>query len=257
MMLLCVYKSKFHGAFACATAWRCRFLTARRSLHGRIRHSTHWLICAQVIICSPNTRLGGESLLVHQELRFHRLIVDESHATRGATERFLSENALVDPPPPGNTYSRRTFTPRFDSCWLVTGTPFTTGLGQMKTGAAALGCWTGKLSAFDGRTQRPKTFAAAADALRALMIRHTKDQVINGGRALSLPKLDARTVRIDLPQAARAGYEQLRASCADKVRRRVGTVLCGNQVSGAPRHRRVISHRHGQAIAARHGPGES
>ena len=56
------------------------------------------------------------------------------------------------------------------------------------------------------------------------MIRHTKDQVINGGRALSLPKLDARTVRIDLPQAARAGYEQLRASCADKVRRRVGMV---------------------------------
>ena len=220
-------------------------------------HSTHWLICAQVIICSPNTRLGGESLLVHQELRFHRLIVDESHATRGATERFLSENALVDPPPPGNTYSRRTFTPRFDSCWLVTGTPFTTGLSQMKTGAQALGCWSGKLATFDGRTQRPKIFAAAADALRALMIRHTKDQVINGGRALSLPKLDARTVRIDLPQAARAGYEQLRASCADKVRRRVGTVLCGNQVSGAPRHRRVIPHRHGQAIAARHGPGES
>ena len=130
----------------------------------------------------------------------------------------------MDHPPPGNTYSRRTFTPRFDSCWLVTGTPFTTGLSQMKTGAAALGCWSGKLATFDGRTQRPKIFAAAADALRALMIRHTKDQVINGGRALSLPKLDARTVRIDLPQAARAGYEQLRASCADKVRRRVGMV---------------------------------
>ena len=177
-----------------------------------------------VIICSPNTRLSGDSLLVHRELRFHRLIVDEAHATRGATERFLRESALVDPPPPGNTYSRRTFTPRFDSCWLVTGTPFTTGLSQMKTGAAALGCWSGKLATFDGRTQRPKIFAAAADALRALMIRHTKDQVINGGRALSLPKLDARTVRIDLPQAARAGYEQLRASCADKVRRRVGMV---------------------------------
>ena len=169
MMLLCVYKSKFHGAFACAIACRCRFLACM----------THWLICAQVIICSPNTRLGGESLLVHQELRFHRLIVDEAHATRGATERFLSENALVDPPPPGNTYSRRTFTPRFDSCWLVTGTPFTTGLSQMKTGAQALGCWSGKLATFDGRTQRPKIFAAAADALRALMIRHTKDQVIN------------------------------------------------------------------------------
>ena len=27
-MLLCVYKSKFHGAFACAIAWRCRFLNA-------------------------------------------------------------------------------------------------------------------------------------------------------------------------------------------------------------------------------------
>jgi hypothetical protein len=56
------------------------------------------------------------------------------------------------------------------------------------------------------------------------MIRHTKDQVINGGRALALPKLDARTVRIDLPQAVRAGYEELRAKCADKVRRRVGMV---------------------------------
>ena len=74
-----------------------------------------------VIICSPNTRLSGDSLLVHRELRFHRLIVDEAHATRGATERFLRESALVDPPPSGNTYSRRTFTPRFDSCWLVRG----------------------------------------------------------------------------------------------------------------------------------------
>ena len=221
-----------------------------------VMHSTHWLICAQVIICSPNTRLSGESLLVHQELRFHRLIVDESHATRGATERFLSENALIDPQPNGPPYRRRTFTPRFDSCWLVTGTPFETGLGQMKTGAAALGCWGEKLSLYD-RPLDARSFAKAADVIRSLMIRHTKDQVINGGRALSLPKLDARTVRIDLPQAARAGYEQLRASCADKVRRRVGTVLCGNQVSGAPRHRRVISHRHGQAIAARHGPGES
>ena len=26
-----VWKSKFYGAFACSTAWRCRFLTARRA----------------------------------------------------------------------------------------------------------------------------------------------------------------------------------------------------------------------------------
>ena len=148
--------------------------------------------------------------------------MDEAHATRGATERFLSENALIDPSPTGGL-RRRTFTPRFDSCWLVTGTPFTTGLGDMRTGAAALGCWGEKLSLYD-RQLDARSFAKAADVIRSLMIRHTKDQVINGGRALSLPKLDARTVRIDLPQAARAGYEQLRASCADKVRRRVGMV---------------------------------
>jgi SNF2 family DNA or RNA helicase len=90
-----------------------------------------------VIIVSPNTRLGGDSLLTHRELRYHRLIVDEAHATRGATERFLAEYAVTEH---DSGWRRRTFTPRFDSVWLVTGTPFTNGLGQMKSGAAALGC---------------------------------------------------------------------------------------------------------------------
>ena len=56
------------------------------------------------------------------------------------------------------------------------------------------------------------------------MIRHTKDQQIHGARALALPKMDMRTVRLDLPQAARAGYEQIRATCAAQVRQRVGVL---------------------------------
>ena len=57
-----VHKSKFsrrvsatagswpprHRRDACTTAWRCRFLTARRSQHGRVVHPTHWLFYAQV-----------------------------------------------------------------------------------------------------------------------------------------------------------------------------------------------------------------
>ena len=35
-----------HRRDACSTAWRCRFLAARRSQHGRM---THWLICAQAL----------------------------------------------------------------------------------------------------------------------------------------------------------------------------------------------------------------
>ena len=35
-----------HRRDACSTAWRCRFLAARRNHHGRM---THWLICAQAL----------------------------------------------------------------------------------------------------------------------------------------------------------------------------------------------------------------
>ena len=89
-----------------------------------------------VIICSPNTRLGGRSILQHPELRFHRLIVDEAHVTRGAADRFLSESETVR----GGTKNEHL--PRFDSCWLVTGTPFTTGLSQLKLGAESIAWWS-------------------------------------------------------------------------------------------------------------------
>ena len=51
-----------HRRDACSMAWRCRFITARRSQHGRV-HPTHWLICAQVGAlypgCACSRRMGG------------------------------------------------------------------------------------------------------------------------------------------------------------------------------------------------------
>ena len=169
-----------------------------------------------VIICSPNTRLGGRSILQHPELRFHRLIVDEAHVTRGAPDRFLTESETV------RHGTKNEHVPRFDSCWLVTGTPFTTGLSQLKLGAESI-AWWGRLRPYDGGLN-PQKFSKVSELLRSVMIRHTKDQQIHGARALALPKMDMRTVRLDLPQAARAGYEQIRATCAAQVRQRVGVL---------------------------------
>ena len=49
-----------HRRDTCSMAWRCRFLTARRSQHGRaVLHPTHWLIYAQVSAAAA--RRGGET----------------------------------------------------------------------------------------------------------------------------------------------------------------------------------------------------
>jgi hypothetical protein len=63
-----VWKSKFCGVFVlnrrdtCSMAWRCRFLTARRSQHGRVIAATHWLISTQV-------RRDARRQLVHSDER--------------------------------------------------------------------------------------------------------------------------------------------------------------------------------------------
>ena len=56
--------------------------------------------------------------------------------TRGAADRFLTESETV------RHGTKNEHVPRFDSCWLVTGTPFTTGLSQLKLGAESI-AWFG------------------------------------------------------------------------------------------------------------------
>jgi hypothetical protein len=44
------------AARSCSMAWRCRFLAARRSQHGRVIAETHWLISTQVCSASRTAR---------------------------------------------------------------------------------------------------------------------------------------------------------------------------------------------------------
>ena len=162
-----------------------------------------------------------------QNVKFHRLVVDESHLLEqsGAGTMCGQADSLIK-------YQT-------SNVWLVTGTPFSTSLNQLKYQACVLGhsldglqLKRGKLrdatvaSAHGARPSPPPPklspltsppFATrkdvwknsysgppqldndeVVDRLKKIMIRHTKSQRIGGQVALSLPETDQTTVWLDM-----------------------------------------------------------
>jgi len=122
-----------------------------------------------------------------QRMRVHRLVVDESHLLAEASmgSKLLSLLQL-----------------RTRHVWLVSGTPFSTSLDQLKKQASLL-----RMSeSFRDIHQHYTPNEDVAAWLRARMIRHTKGMRIGGEVALALPEADCQTVLLDMSEDERLLY---------------------------------------------------
>ena len=127
---------------------------------------------------------------------YHRIIVDECQEVRS----FSNEKYL--------TSSRR---------WAVTGTPVSKSFKELSKVAEWLGhSTTGlQLSKYFDASPNDNIDAFVAN-LRSLMIRHTKDQVIAGGAALTLPTLESETEYLTLSYRERTRYDAERKSALSR-----------------------------------------
>jgi superfamily II DNA or RNA helicase len=138
---------------------------------------------ADVVLATHQALVSSVSLSIRQ-YRYHRIIVDEVHALPKSNSYTVSQiNEL---------------TARTPNVWLVTGTPLMRGPDDLTTGNMLLGQRL-PLSLGVGPELR--------DALRRLMIRHTKHQVIGGTAALTLPTAQVETVWLEMTADERALYE--------------------------------------------------
>ena len=122
-----------------------------------------------------------------QRMRVHRLVVDESHLLAEASmgSKLLSLLQL-----------------RTRHVWLVSGTPFSTSLEQLKKQASLLRMSESFRDIHSFYTPNEDVVAW----LRARMIRHTKSQRIGGEVALALPEADCQTVLLDMSEDERLLY---------------------------------------------------
>jgi hypothetical protein len=122
----------------------------------------------------------------------HRLVVDESH--------------LLD---------ERSWKPKFSqicsvpahNVWCVTGTPFSAGVIDLRSQSMLLGQYQygHRMRKFMSEAIRDRSGIVlgdqnkeVVDALRTIMIRHTKSQRIGGEVALALPDADCQTVWLEM-----------------------------------------------------------
>ena len=170
---------------------------------------------ADVIVTTPHSALPGKPT---GGFICHRLIVDESHLyEQGALPKMPATKFLPHIPGHSSAYDAK-------CVWMVTGTPFSHSLEQLKVQAKALGHWSAGLKIGDmhdqfifspERSEQIHGNQWFADQLKKVMIRHTKRQRIHGEAALSLPDADVETVWLTMSADERALYAL--SSCADGV----------------------------------------
>jgi len=144
-----------------------------------------------LLILSPRQLAPSNFLRAQLEnMEFHRLIVDESHLVGKVHQ---GEEINLD-------YLLQV---RAAHVWLLTGTPYSAGLAELRAQCRLLGqdAWLAAL-------QQSVSNEAAADTLRELMIRHTKAQRIHGQVALALPRAAFKVVQLELSTDEMKLYQQ-------------------------------------------------
>ena len=96
--------------------------------------------------------------------------------------------------------------------WMVTGTPFSTSLEQLLPQAYLTGHLQSGLRLFDLLEDKEDNIAVR-DALRKVIIRHTKSQRLGGQVALALPETAAQTLWLDMTADERLLFQL--CACAD------------------------------------------
>ena len=173
-----------------------------------------------------------------RNMRFHRLVVDEAHLLAQSSSTTASKLGAL------SEYQA-------DSVWLVTGTPFSTDLKQLRNQAKLLGQYDDGVKLkhiYDGvpenitwppqqgdpeynyymavtqqglfpeRAPHPVVDMQneeVVERLRKLMIRHTKAMRIGGEVALALPDTECVTVWLDMSDDERLMYNLHRCMQSD------------------------------------------
>jgi hypothetical protein len=161
---------------------------------------------ADVVLTTHNTLIKRINQEMIDRDSYHRVIVDEVHTLPRVDSRTTRQIGQM--------------TTRTPNVWLVTGTPLSRGADDLSTGNMLLGNML--LRKFG--TQALSVGPELIDALRQLMIRHTKGQVIGGTTALTLPSAAVETVWLEMSADERALYE---ASKQDRLGPKQKAVING------------------------------
>ena len=151
---------------------------------------------ADVLITTPHATWPDELLGEHG--RVHRLVVDESHLLNGSSWRAQMRKLMSVPA---------------SHTWLVTGTPFSAGLADLTMQARLLHQWGSGVKLRDllgiGSSSTRPVFSneKVVEALRKVMMRHTKRMRIGGEVALSLPEADCQTVWLTMSDDEKVLYQ--------------------------------------------------
>jgi len=164
--------------------------------HGTGAAQQRAILAADVLLCTPTTAVAGT-----MSRPIHRLVIDEAHALGGPHTKTVRK--------------LRTIGAR--NVWLLSGTPLSSSVDDLKTGAVLLGHAGHGLNLFNVRvgglnlreeligTARFDNEALVAK-LKKVMIRHTKTMRIGGEVALALPEADTLTVWLTMTPLERQLY---------------------------------------------------
>jgi len=149
---------------------------------------------ADIVLTTPHMFKDGElSPALLRNVQWHRLIIDESHLlSQGSTSHKILSICAI----------------KTNHCWLVSGTPFSTSLSQLKNQAAILGIRDALISHIGDGTffGVGKSNEEVVEWLKTKMIRHTKNMRIGGEIALALPDADCQTVWLTMSDDERLLY---------------------------------------------------
>ena len=150
-----------------------------------------------VLITTPHMATQQPWSTILKNVHAHRLVVDEAH--------LINSNEVSMPITHLIKYSA-------SNVWMVTGTPFSTSLDQLQPQAFLTGHLAGGVQLLE-LLQDEDESPAIRDALRKVMIRHTKSQRVGDQAALALPETATQTFWLDMTADERLLFQL--CACAD------------------------------------------
>jgi len=168
------------------------------NVHGSGKARVDAIAGADVLLCAATSGQGALNGSPASRRPIHRMIIDEAHTlSRGFSSAAAGQLFRIG--------ARHV--------WLLTGTPLTTSVQELRTGAALLGQYEAGL-----RLCENGVGPALVAKLKQLMIRHTKSMRIGGELALALPESDVSTVWLTMNATERRVYDKAKAAVVKQFR---------------------------------------
>ena len=168
------------------------------NVHGSGKARVDAIAGADVLLCAATSGQGALNGSPASRRPIHRMIIDEAHTlSRGFSSAAAGQLFRIG--------ARHV--------WLLTGTPLTTSVQELRKGAQLLGQYEAGL-----RLCENGVGPALVAKLKQLMIRHTKSMRIGGEIALALPESDVSTVWLTMNATERRVYDKAKAAVVKQFR---------------------------------------